>query len=92
MIIDGIMRDTYIEITENCHNFKISYRETFIIMSDYKDMKPDINQPARLYAIAKTHKNLEGITVANLKFWPILDQTGTFTYNKAKAVSYYLHP
>ena len=37
-------------------------------MSDYKDMKPDINQPARLYAIAKTHKNLEGITVANLKF------------------------
>ena len=31
-------------------------------------MKPGINQPARLYAIAKTYKNLEGITIANLKF------------------------
>ena len=57
-------------------------------------MQPDSNQLARLYATAKTHKfeTLEGITVANLKFRPIIDQTGTFTYNAAKAISDYLRP
>ena len=55
-------------------------------------MKPDSNQPARLYGIAKTNKfkTLEDITVANLKFQPIIDQTGTFTYNAAKVISDYL--
>ena len=39
--------------------------------------------PFRLYGTAKTHKfeSLEDITLANLKFEPIIDQTGTFTYN-----------
>ena len=33
-------------------------------------MKPDSNQPVRLYGTAKTHKyeTLEAITVANLNF------------------------
>ena len=55
-------------------------------------MKPDSNQPARLYGIAKTNKfeTLEDITVANLKFQPIIDQTGTFTYNSTKVISDYL--
>ena len=36
-------------------------------------MKPDSNQPVRLYGTATTHKFevLEDITVANLKFHPI---------------------
>ena len=57
-------------------------------------MKPDSKQPARLYGRAKTNifENLEGITLANLKFWPIIDQTGTFTYNARKVISYYLIP
>ena len=52
-------------------------------------MKPDSNQPARLYGTSKTHKfeTLEDINVANLKFWPIIDQTGTLTYNAAKVIS-----
>ena len=57
-------------------------------------MQPDTNQPARLYRTAKTHKfeTLEDITVVHLKFRPIIDQTGTFTYNVAKDISDYLRP
>ena len=57
-------------------------------------MKPDSNQPAPLYGTAKTHRFefLEDITVANLKFWPIIDQTETFTYIAAKFISDYLRP
>ena len=57
-------------------------------------MQPDTNQPARLYRTAKTHKfeTLEDITVVHLKFRPIIDQTGTFTYNVAKVISDYLRP
>ena len=60
----------------------------------YKDMKPDSNQPARLYRTPKTHKFdfLEDVTVANLKFQSIIDQTGTFTCNAAKVISDYLRP
>ena len=49
-------------------------------------MNPDRNQPARLYGTAKTPRFefLEGIIVASLKFRPIIDQTGTFTYNASK--------
>ena len=55
-------------------------------------MKPDSNQPARLYGTAKTHKfeSLENIIVVNLKFRPIIDQTRTFMYNLAKVISDYV--
>ena len=57
-------------------------------------MKPGSNQPARLYGTAKTHKfeTLEDITVANLKFRTIIDQTGMLTYNVSKVISNYLRP
>ena len=57
-------------------------------------MKLDSSQPARLYGTAKTHKFefLEDITVGNLKFRPIIDQIGTFTYSAAKVISDYLRP
>ena len=35
---------------------------------------------------------LEDITVADLKFQPIINQTGTFMYNVAKVISDYLRP
>ena len=59
----------------------ILYRK-FYNYESYKDIKPDSNQPKRLYGTAKTHKfeNLEDITLANLKFRPKIDQTGTYTY------------
>ena len=59
-----------------------------------KNILPISNQPARLYGTAKIHKfeTLEDITVTNLKFPPNIDQTGTFTYNAAKAISNYLRP
>ena len=49
-------------------------------------MQPGSNQPTSLYGAAKTHKfeTLEDITVANLTFRPIIDQTETFTHNVAK--------
>ena len=57
-------------------------------------MKPDSNQPAPLYGTAINHKfeTLEDINVVNLKFGPIIDQTGTFTYNAAKVILDYLRP
>ena len=52
-------------------------------------MQRNSNQAARLYGTAKTHKfeTSEGITVANLKFQPIYDQTGTFMYYAVKVIS-----
>ena len=57
-------------------------------------MKPYINQTARLYGTVKTHniETLEDITIMNLKFRPIINQTGTLTYNAAKVISDYLRP
>ena len=57
-------------------------------------MRPKSNQPARLYATAKTHKfnDLDEITIEKLKFRPIVDQTGTATYDAAKVVGEYLRP
>ena len=50
------------------------------------------NQPVKLFATAKTHKfnNIEDINVDELKFRPIIDQTGTFTCNCSKVTAEYL--
>ena len=42
-------------------------------------VRPKSNQPARLYATAKTHKfnDVVEVTVEKLKFRPIEHQTGT---------------
>ena len=52
----------------------------------------DCNQSACFYGTAETHKleNVKDITVVNLKFSPIIDQAGTFTYNAAKVILGYL--
>ena len=98
MIDDGIMKGTYVETTDSTlkelSRFQDFLYRNFHNYERYKDMKPDSNQPARLYGTAKTHKfeTLEDITVANLKFRPIIDQTGTLTQNAAKVISDYLRP
>ena len=52
-------------------------------------MKLDRNQLAQ----EPEFQNLEDISVVNLEFRPIIDQTGTFTYNHAaKVISDYLRP
>ena len=50
-------------------------------------MRQVVNQSAKLFATAKTHKfnNIEGVNVEGLKFRPIIDQAGTFTYNCSKS-------
>ena len=97
MIDEGIMKDTSVGTTDNTlkalSRFQNFPSRNFHNYEHYKDMQPDSNQPARLYGTAKTHKfeTLEDITVANLKFRPIIDQTGTFTYNVAKVILDYLN-
>ena len=55
-------------------------------------MRPVSNQLARFFATAKTHKfdNHSLISLDDLKFRPIKDQSNTYSYNAAKIVSDYL--
>ena len=57
-------------------------------------MRPAANQPAKLFVPPKTHKfnNIEDINVDELKFRPIIDQKGTFTYNCSKVIAEFLKP
>ena len=95
MIDDGIMKGTYAETADNTlkelSRFQDFLYRNFHPSEHYKDMQPDSNQPARLYGAAKSQKfeTLEDINVANLKFRPIIDQTGTFTDNAPKVISNY---
>ena len=52
------------------------------------------NQPARFFAIAKTHKfnKIEDINIQDLKLRPIIYQTGTYIYNSSKVIANYLRP
>ena len=99
MIAYGIIKGSYVETTTDNTLKELSRFQDFIYRNfhnyeRYEDIKPDSNQPARFYGTAKTHtfETLEDITVANLKFRPIIDQTGTLTYNAAKVISDYLRP
>ena len=57
-------------------------------------MYPESNEPAKMYGTAKTHKfdSTDNIKITKLKFRPIIDQTGTYTYKAAKVISRYLKP
>ena len=66
----------------------------FYTYKHYKSLYPYSNQPAKLYRTAKTHKfnNIQEINKEKLKFHPIIDQTGTYSYNAAQVISQYLKP
>ena len=57
-------------------------------------MDPVSDQPGRFFATAKTHKftSFNDITVENLKLRPIIDLTGTYTYNSSNVIADYLRP
>ena len=57
-------------------------------------MRPVYNHPEGLHASAKTHKfdNINDVNLDHLKFWPIMDQTGTYTYNAVQVISNSLKP
>ena len=78
--------------TKEIHIHRKFIHRKFYNYEQFKNLKPDSSQTACLYGIAKTHKleNLEEITLANLKFWPIIDHTGTILYNTGKVISDYL--
>ena len=59
-----------------------------------KKLYPESNQPARIYASAKTHKFKapKEIRLETLKFRPIIAQNGTYTYNAAQVIGQYLRP
>ena len=98
LIDDGIMKGTYVKTTDDklteLSQFQDFLYRNFHNYECYKDVQLDSNQPARLNRTAKTHKfeTLVDISEANQKFWPIIDQTGTFTYNAEKVISDYLRP
>ena len=81
MIYDRIIKGTYIETTGNTLKELLRFQDflyrNFYNYERHKDIKPESNQSARL-------ENLKEITVANLKFRPIIDQTETVTYNALK--------
>ena len=94
MIDGGIMKGTNIETNDEMLK-ELSQFQDFLYTNFHKYeryMQPDSNQPAHLYGTAKTHKfeTLENITLANMRFRPIIDQIGMFTYNAAKVISDYL--
>ena len=96
LIDDGIMKGTYVKTTDDklteLSQFQDFLYRNFHNYECYKDVQLDSNQPARLNRTAKTHKfeTLVDISEANQKFWPIIDQTGTFTYNAEKVILDYL--
>ena len=81
MIDDCIMKGTYVESTDNTLKELLRFQDFLYRNSHkyecYKYMQPDSNQSAYLYGTTKTHRfeTLEDITVANMKFQPIIDQT-----------------
>ena len=96
MIQDGITKGVYELTTDNTHKHSASFQNFLYIHfkchPDYDKMRPSSNQPARLFATAKTHKfdRFKDINIENLKLRPIIDQTGTATYNASKVVANYL--
>ena len=94
MIDNGIKNEIYEETADNTLKDLKTFQEFLYRNSkdyeNYDDMNPVSNQPDQLYGTAKTHKfeNLKDITPQSLKCGPTLNQTGTFTYNAVKVISY----
>ena len=58
----------------------------------YEKMLPKSDQPGQLYGTSKTHKftKMDEVTVDNLKFRPIIAQSGAYIYNAAQVIVEYL--
>ena len=55
-------------------------------------MYPKSNELTKMHETAKTHKvdSTDNVELKKLKFHPIIDKTGTYTYKAAKAISQYI--
>ena len=102
MIEEGITQGKYETTTDSTLSDLSSFQD-FLYRNfgknasptlDYTHIRPVSNQPARLYATAKTHKfeDHNQITTDNLKLRPIISTCGTYFYETAKALSKYLAP
>ena len=98
MIEEGVKKCTYKKTEDttlqDLNKFQDFLYRNFYTYEHYKSMYPHSNQPAKLYGTAKTHKfnNIQEINKEKLKFGPIIDQTGTYSYNAAQVISQYLKP
>ena len=98
MIEEGIHKGVYEKSVDNTFKdlkrFQDFLYRNFRNYENYSKMRPKSNQPARMYGTAKTHKfqNIKEITSDNIKFRPIIDQTGSLTYNASQIIASYLKP
>ena len=98
MIEEGVKKCTYKKTEDttlqDLNKFQDFLYRNFYTYEHYKSMYPHSNQPAKLYGTAKTHKfnNIQEINKEKLKFGPIINQTGTYSYNAAQVISRYLKP
>ena len=98
MVKEGIEKGTYtltqVNTIKDLNNFKQFLKRNFKGYDKLDDMLPTSNQPARIYASAKTSKfpSVYNVNINDLKFQPIIDQTRMMTYNAAKVISDYLRP
>ena len=96
MVKESTDKGTYTLAEDNTvkdlKNFKQFLKQNFKGYDKLDDILPTSTQPARLYATAKTHKfsSADSVNINDLKFRPIINQTGTMTYNAAKVISDYL--
>ena len=94
-ISDGVYKvtaDNTLDDLKTCTSFL--YRKFYGKYEHYEKILLISNQPGQLYGTAKTHKfsSIEDITLENLKFRPIIAQSGTYTYNAAQVIADYLKP
>ncbi|XP_066924595.1 uncharacterized protein [Clytia hemisphaerica] len=98
MIDKGIQDKVYEPTTDTTLDdlklFQSFLYRNFSKYKHYQEMYPSSSQPARLYGTAKTHKceHLNDINLNDLKFRPIIAQTGTYTYKAAQVIGKYLKP
>ena len=93
-ISDGVYEETTDETLDDLKHFQDFLYRNFKKFEKYEKMYPSSHQPAKLYGTAKTHKfeSIQQITLENLKFRPIIAQTGTCLYSSAQVISEYLKP
>ena len=98
MIEGGIKNGTYAETDDttmkDLKQFQDFLCQNFKKCEHYNEMHSESNKLAKMYGMAKTHKfgSTDNIELTKLKFYLIIDQTGTYTYKAAKVISRYLKP
>ena len=84
-MVNGVYIVTEGKVLENLRLFCRFLYRNFRKYEHYKKILPTSNKPGQLYGTVKTRKfnNTADITVNNLKFYPIISQPRTYTYNAA---------